>query len=120
VSTWNLTIVSILNQWHRVEFSRRDVSDVQNISVLLFLMPTSGVETLQVELLKTLLDNSDGTSAQASSRKIFLHKFCTFLHENLLSSRVSYHDSYHQHLLDCSVVEFLFGGGGGGGGSCIF
>jgi hypothetical protein len=57
---------------------------------MLLVVSVPGVETLQVELLKTLLDNSDGTPTQASSRKIFLCKFRNFLHENLLSSRVSY------------------------------
>lgn len=48
----------------------------------------ASVETLQVDLLKTLLDNSDATtSVQPSSRKIFLRKFRNFLQENLLSSR---------------------------------
>ncbi|KAJ4433729.1 E3 ubiquitin-protein ligase RNF123 [Periplaneta americana] len=47
----------------------------------------ASVETLQVDLLKTVLDNTDGTPLQPSSRKIFLHKFRNFLQENLLSSR---------------------------------
>ncbi|XP_067001612.2 E3 ubiquitin-protein ligase RNF123 isoform X2 [Anabrus simplex] len=47
----------------------------------------SEVEDLQVELLKVLMDNSDGTPTQASSRRIFLRKFRMFLHENLISSR---------------------------------
>nr|CAD7194583.1 unnamed protein product [Timema douglasi] len=48
---------------------------------------TAVIEALQIELLKTLLDNTDGSSAQPSSRKIFLRKFRNFLHENLISSR---------------------------------
>ncbi|PNF35407.1 hypothetical protein B7P43_G01736 [Cryptotermes secundus] len=46
----------------------------------------ASVEALQVELLKILLDNSDGTPMQASSRKIFLRNFREFLHENVLSN----------------------------------
>nr|CAD7404785.1 unnamed protein product [Timema cristinae] len=49
---------------------------------------TAVIEALQIELLKTLLDNTDGSSAQPSSRKIFLRKFRNFLHENLISSRI--------------------------------
>ncbi|CAG2053321.1 unnamed protein product [Timema podura] len=48
---------------------------------------TAVIEALQIELLKTLLDNTDGSPAQPSSRKIFLRKFRNFLHENLISSR---------------------------------
>ncbi|KAJ9584194.1 hypothetical protein L9F63_021458, partial [Diploptera punctata] len=47
----------------------------------------ASIEALQVDLLKTLMDNSDGTPTQPSSRKIFLRKFRNFLQENLLSSR---------------------------------
>jgi len=67
---------------------RRYVND-QDISVL-FVMSVSDVETLQVELLKTLLDNSDGTATQASSRTIFLRKFNSYLHEDILSNPVRY------------------------------
>ncbi|GLH11947.1 E3 ubiquitin-protein ligase [Gryllus bimaculatus] len=45
------------------------------------------VENLQVQLLKALMNNTDGTATRPSSRKIFLRKFRTFLHENLISSR---------------------------------
>jgi hypothetical protein len=62
----------------------------QNISVL-FVMSVLGVETLQVELLKTLLDSSDGTATQASSRMIFLRKFNSYLHEDILSNPVRYY-----------------------------
>jgi len=65
---------------------RRYVND-QNFSVL-FVMSVSGLETLQVELLKTLLDSSDGTATQASSRTIFLRKFNNYLHEDILSNPV--------------------------------
>jgi hypothetical protein len=47
------------------------------------------VEALQVELLKILLDNCDGTPTQESSRKIFLRNFRKFLLEDVLSDRVS-------------------------------
>ncbi|XP_063226205.1 E3 ubiquitin-protein ligase RNF123 isoform X2 [Bacillus rossius redtenbacheri] len=43
------------------------------------------LEELQVELLITLLDNTDGTPTRPSSRIIFLSKFRAFLHENILS-----------------------------------
>lgn len=54
---------------------------------LLFLF--AEVEALQVELLVTLLDNTDGTAKQPASRTIFLRKFKRFINENLISSRVS-------------------------------
>lgn len=47
----------------------------------------SEVEALQVELLVTLLDNSDGTEKLPTSRTIFLRKFRSFVHENLISIR---------------------------------
>lgn len=45
------------------------------------------VEALQVELLITFLDNTDGTDKTPSSRTIFLKKFRRFVQENLISSR---------------------------------
>ncbi|XP_011305831.1 E3 ubiquitin-protein ligase RNF123 [Fopius arisanus] len=45
------------------------------------------VEALQVDLLITFLDNSDGTSTTSSSRTIFLKKFRRFVQENLIASR---------------------------------
>jgi hypothetical protein len=68
---------------------RRYVND-RSVSVL-FVMSLSGVEALQVELLKTLLDSSDGTGTQASSRTIFLRKFNNYLHEDILSNPVRYY-----------------------------
>ncbi|XP_025989302.1 E3 ubiquitin-protein ligase RNF123 isoform X3 [Solenopsis invicta] len=47
----------------------------------------SEVEALQVELLVTLLDNTDGTAKRPTSRTIFLKKFKRFVQENLISSR---------------------------------
>lgn len=47
----------------------------------------SEVEALQVELLVTLLNNSDGTAKRPASRTIFLRKFKRFVQENLISSR---------------------------------
>ncbi|XP_011504327.1 PREDICTED: E3 ubiquitin-protein ligase RNF123 [Ceratosolen solmsi marchali] len=47
----------------------------------------SEVETLQVDLLITLLNNVDGNATTPTSREIFLRKFRTFVQENLLSSR---------------------------------
>ncbi|XP_011145267.1 E3 ubiquitin-protein ligase RNF123 [Harpegnathos saltator] len=47
----------------------------------------SEVEALQVELLVTLLNNTDGTAKQPASRTIFLRKFKRFINENLISSR---------------------------------
>ncbi|XP_024879917.1 E3 ubiquitin-protein ligase RNF123-like [Temnothorax curvispinosus] len=47
----------------------------------------SEVEALQVELLVTLLDNTDGTVKRPTSRTIFLKKFKRFVQENLISSR---------------------------------
>ncbi|XP_034940002.1 E3 ubiquitin-protein ligase RNF123-like [Chelonus insularis] len=47
----------------------------------------SEIETLQVDLLITLLNNADGTSKKPSSRSIFLKKFRRFVQENLLSNR---------------------------------
>nr|XP_012138536.1 PREDICTED: E3 ubiquitin-protein ligase RNF123 isoform X2 [Megachile rotundata] len=47
----------------------------------------SEVETLQVELLVTLLDNSDGNEKRPASRTIFLRKFKRSVQENLESSR---------------------------------
>lgn len=47
----------------------------------------SEVEALQVELLVTLLDNTDGTPVSPASRTIFLKKFRRFVQENLISSR---------------------------------
>ncbi|XP_012272240.1 E3 ubiquitin-protein ligase RNF123 isoform X2 [Orussus abietinus] len=49
----------------------------------------SEVEALQVELLVTLLDNSDGTSHTPTSRTIFLKKFRRFVQENLITSRIT-------------------------------
>lgn len=45
------------------------------------------VETLQIELLVTLLDNTDGTAHMPTSRTIFLRKFGHFIQENLISNR---------------------------------
>jgi hypothetical protein len=86
----SLAVLLLLFSITELLSGRRFVND-QNISFLLFVMSITGVETLQVELLKTLLDSSDGTPTQASSRTIFLHKFCNFLHEDILSNRVSYY-----------------------------
>ncbi|KAK0098177.1 hypothetical protein PV326_010611 [Microctonus aethiopoides] len=47
----------------------------------------SEVEALQVELLTTFLDNTDGNVKTPSSRTIFLKKFRRFVQENLMSSR---------------------------------
>ncbi|XP_014468649.1 PREDICTED: E3 ubiquitin-protein ligase RNF123-like [Dinoponera quadriceps] len=47
----------------------------------------SEVEALQVELLVTLLNNTDGTAKRPASRTIFLRKFKRFINENLISSR---------------------------------
>ncbi|KAL0100684.1 hypothetical protein PUN28_019225 [Cardiocondyla obscurior] len=47
----------------------------------------SEVEALQVELLVTLLDNTDGTAKRPTSRTIFLKKFKRFVQENLISNR---------------------------------
>nr|CAD7455281.1 unnamed protein product [Timema tahoe] len=63
-------------------------TELKNKGAQTFIGPMSVViEALQIELLKTLLDNTDGSPAQPSSRKIFLRKFRNFLHENLISSR---------------------------------
>lgn len=56
-----------------------------NILIALF----AEVEALQVELLVTLLNNTDGTAKQPASRTIFLSKFKRFINENLISNRVS-------------------------------
>ncbi|KAK2581027.1 hypothetical protein KPH14_006075 [Odynerus spinipes] len=45
------------------------------------------VEAVQVVLLMTLLDNSDGTAKRPASRTIFLRKFKRFVQENLVSNR---------------------------------
>ncbi|KAH0568854.1 E3 ubiquitin-protein ligase RNF123-like [Cotesia glomerata] len=45
------------------------------------------IEALQVELLITFLDNTDGTPKIPSSRTIFLKKFRRFVQDNLISSR---------------------------------
>ncbi|XP_011648350.1 E3 ubiquitin-protein ligase RNF123-like [Pogonomyrmex barbatus] len=47
----------------------------------------SEVEALQVKLLVTLLNNTDGTPKRPTSRTIFLRKFKRFVQENLISSR---------------------------------
>ncbi|KAL0278673.1 UNVERIFIED_CONTAM: hypothetical protein PYX00_000425 [Menopon gallinae] len=47
----------------------------------------SGVEALQVELLKTLMINTDGSNRQPSSRKIFLKRLRIFFHDNYMSTR---------------------------------
>ncbi|KAK6623954.1 hypothetical protein RUM44_010810 [Polyplax serrata] len=47
----------------------------------------SSVEALQVELLKCLMNNTDGSSRQPSSRKIFLKRLRIFFHDNYMSTR---------------------------------
>ncbi|XP_018914363.2 E3 ubiquitin-protein ligase RNF123 [Bemisia tabaci] len=47
----------------------------------------SGLETMQVEFIKLLLTNTDGSSTEPCSRSIFLHKFRIFINENLLPWR---------------------------------
>ncbi|KAG7203161.1 hypothetical protein KM043_010277 [Ampulex compressa] len=49
----------------------------------------SEVETLQVEFLVTLLNNSDGNAKRPASRTIFLKKFKRFVQDNLVSSRTT-------------------------------
>ncbi|XP_020709674.2 E3 ubiquitin-protein ligase RNF123-like isoform X2 [Athalia rosae] len=49
----------------------------------------SEIEALQVELLVTLLDNTDGTPTTPSSRTIFLRKFRNFVQTNWISSRIT-------------------------------
>jgi len=57
--------------------------------VILYFAFFLEVEALQVELLVTLLNNTDGTAKRPTSRTIFLKKFKRFVQENLISSRVS-------------------------------
>ncbi|XP_047367551.1 E3 ubiquitin-protein ligase RNF123 isoform X1 [Vespa velutina] len=49
------------------------------------------LENIQLWLLMTLLDNSDGTPNRPTSRTIFLRKFKRFVHENLTTTRTTPH-----------------------------
>lgn len=42
-----------------------------------------------MELLKTLMINTDGSNRQPSSRKIFLKRLRIFFHDNYMSTRVN-------------------------------
>ncbi|XP_075216165.1 E3 ubiquitin-protein ligase RNF123-like isoform X2 [Lycorma delicatula] len=66
---------------HQMKF-RKYVEDCDKMKVGI-----TSVELLQVDLMLCLLDNSDGTMQQASSRRLFLSKFRLFLQENFLYSR---------------------------------
>ncbi|KAJ8674034.1 hypothetical protein QAD02_005296 [Eretmocerus hayati] len=50
----------------------------------------SEVEALQVELLMTLMNNTDGDATTPTSRGIFLKKFRRFIHENSLSNHTTH------------------------------
>ncbi|XP_063982009.1 E3 ubiquitin-protein ligase RNF123 [Diachasmimorpha longicaudata] len=68
---------------HSVEINKQSYSDAcERIKSAI-----AEVEALQVDLLITFLDNSDGTPTTSSSRTIFLKKFRRFVQENLISSR---------------------------------
>lgn len=60
-----------------------------NVSLCTNNLCFAEVETLQVELLVTLLNNSDGNEKKPTSRAIFLRKLKRFVQENLDTSRVS-------------------------------
>lgn len=65
---------------------------IRYVVILIFII--TELESIQLWLLMTLLDNSDGTANRPTSRTIFLRKFKRFVHENLTTTRVSIRRCY--------------------------
>ncbi|XP_008211688.1 E3 ubiquitin-protein ligase RNF123 isoform X2 [Nasonia vitripennis] len=67
------------------------------------------VESLQVELLKTLLINTDGDATSTpTSRTIFLRKFRRFVKENLISSRSEFLQPMPMHQTPLPITLCCF------------